>query len=176
MADLADVIKNVPLFSGLSREDLAKVLGKMEEQSYGAGTLIFSQGDKGDAFYLIQSGAVQVVLESPGGGTEVMAVLGPREWFGEMALLSGEPRSATIVAIKETTTWRLSRGAWDELIEKHPSWLMQLCATLSSRLYRLQQQYSQDREAFNTIAEEFYGTRSPLEQQFFRVFFTSGGA
>jgi anion transporter len=168
MSDLTDVIKNVPLFSGLSREDLANVLGKMEEQSCSAGTTIFYQGDQGNAFYLIQSGAVQVVVEAPGGGAEVMAVLGPREWFGEMALLSGEPRSATIVAIKETTVWRLSRGAWDQLIEKHPSWLMQLCATLSSRLYRVQQQYSQDRGAFNTLAEEFYGTRSPLEQQLLR--------
>ena len=62
MADLAETIRNIPLFSGLSREDIAKILGKLEEKSFNAGTTIFSQGDKGDSFYLIQSGAVQVVL------------------------------------------------------------------------------------------------------------------
>jgi CRP-like cAMP-binding protein len=121
MADLADTIRSIPLFSGLSREDIAKILGRLEEKSFNAGVSIFSQGDKGDSFYLIQSGAAQVVLESGGGRKESIAVLGPQDWFGEMALLSGEPRSATIIAVKDLTVWRLSRDAWDELIEKHPT-------------------------------------------------------
>ena len=62
MADLAQVIRQIPLFSALSREDIAKVLGKMEERFYRGDTTIFSQGDQGDAFYIIQTGAVQVVL------------------------------------------------------------------------------------------------------------------
>ena len=123
MEALADIIRGIPIFSALSREDIAKVLGKMEEISFGAGATIFSQGDKGDAFYLVQAGTMQVVLESASGRSEPIAVLGPQNWFGEMALLSGEPRSATIVTVKETTLWKLSREAWDELIERHPSWL-----------------------------------------------------
>jgi len=67
MADLVDTITNIPLFSGLSREDIAKILGKLEEKHFDSGTTIFSQGDRGDSFYLIESGAVQVVLESAGG-------------------------------------------------------------------------------------------------------------
>jgi CRP-like cAMP-binding protein len=168
MADLADTIRNIPLFSALSREDIAKVLGKIEETSFDAGTRIFSQGDRGDSFYFIQSGAVQVVLESPGGRPECIGVLGSQEWFGEMALLSGEPRSATIIAIKDTTLWRLSREAWDELIEKHPTWLLQFCATLSKRLSRIEQQYSQGRDVFNSLAEEFYSSQSPEQQHFWR--------
>jgi anion transporter len=164
--DLAQTIRSIPIFSSLSREDIAKVLGKMEEASFSAGTTIFSQGDKGDAFYLIQSGNVQVVLESTGGRSEVIAVLGPQEAFGEMALLSGEPRSATIVAVKETAVWRLSRDAWDELIDKHPTWLLHFCATLSKRLSRTEQQYSTGRDAFDSLAEEFYCSRSTEEQRF----------
>src|SRR5512145_3450013 len=99
---VADTIRTIDIFSGLSREDVAKVLGKMEEASFAAGTVIVSQGDPGDAFYLIQSGAVQVMLNSPAGKSEVVAVLGAKDWFGEMALLSGEPRSATIVTVKPT--------------------------------------------------------------------------
>lgn len=168
MEALADIIRGIPIFSALSREDIAKVLGKMEEISFGPTATIFSQGDKGDAFYLIKDGTVQVLLESSSGRSEPIAVLGPQNWFGEMALLSGEPRSATIVTVKETTLWKLSREAWDELIARHPSWLLQFCATLSKRLARADQQYKSGRDAFNSLAEEFYSSRSPSQQTFFR--------
>jgi anion transporter len=168
MEPVVDTIRAIPIFSGLSREDTAKVLGRMEETSVSAGDKIFSQGDNGDAFYLIQSGAVEVILESGNGKSEIIAVLGEKDWFGEMALLSGEPRSATICAVKPTVLWRLSREAWDDLIDKHPTWLMQFCATLSKRLAHLDRQYSTGREAFNSLAEEFYNSRPPEQQPFFR--------
>lgn len=168
MKPLAETIRSIPIFSALSREDIAKVLGKMEEASFSEGSTIFSQGDQGDAFYLIQSGAVQVVVESGAGKSEVVAILGPQDWFGEMALLSGEPRSATIHTVKETSLWRLRREDWDELIEKHPTWLLQFCATLSKRLSYVDRQYSTGREVFNSLAEEFYASRPADEQTFFR--------
>ena len=168
MEPLGETIRNVLIFSALSREDVAKVLGKLEEISFPAGATIVSQGDQGDAFYLIQSGAVQVVVASGAGNSEVVALLGPGDWFGEMALLSGEARSATIQSVKETKLWRLRREEWDELIEKHPTWLRQFCATLSKRLSHVDRQYSTGREAFNSLAEEFYTARSPEEQAFFR--------
>src|SRR4051812_16377182 len=168
MAELADSIRKIPLFSSLSREDVAKVLGKFEEIAHPAGATIFHQGDTGDAFYLIRSGTVEVVLEGAGGRSETLAVLGAQEGFGEMALLSGEPRSATIVAVKDTTLWRLSREAWTDLIEKHPTWLLHFCALLSKRLSRVEHAYSTGRDAFNSLAEEFYDARPPEEQRFFR--------
>ncbi|MBM2804849.1 MAG: Cyclic nucleotide-binding protein, partial [Deltaproteobacteria bacterium] len=168
MEPQASLIRSILIFSALSREDIAKVLGKMEEITFSAGATIVKQGDQGDAFYLIQSGAVQVVVDSGAGNAEIVAILGAKDWFGEMALLSGEPRSATINTVKETTLWRLSREAWDELIDKHPTWLLQFCATLSKRLSYVDRQYSTGREAFNSLAEEFYSARAPGEQQFFR--------
>ena len=132
------------------------MLGKLDEISFGPGEKIVTQGDEGDSFYLIQSGAVQVVVDSGAGNSEVVAILGPRDWFGEMALFSGEPRSATIQSVKETKLWRLRREDWDELIEKHPTWLRQFCATLSKRLSYVDRQYATGREAYNSLAEEFY--------------------
>jgi CRP/FNR family cyclic AMP-dependent transcriptional regulator len=120
MEPSADIIRSIPIFSRLSREDVAKVMAKMEEISFGGGATIFSQGDHGDAFYLIQSGTVQVVVESCAGNSEIVAILGPQDWFGEMAMLSGEPRSATTHAVKDTVLWRLRRKAWDELINGYP--------------------------------------------------------
>jgi len=102
VANLSDIIRSIPLFSGLPREDIAKILGKLEEKSFSSGATIFCQGDQGDAFYLIQSGAVQVVLGSKGVRSEGIVVLGPQDWFGEMALLSEEPPPATILAVKES--------------------------------------------------------------------------
>ena len=168
MEGLADTIRSVLIFSGLAREDVAKVLGKMEEVSFDVGATIVCQGDQGDAFYLIQSGAVEVVLESGPDKSEVIAIFGPNDWFGEMALLSGEPRSATIRTIKPTSVLRLQRHDWDELIEKHPTWLRYLAATLSKRLSYVDRQYSTGREAFNSLAEEFYSARAPHEQTFLR--------
>ncbi len=168
MADLAEIIRSHPLFSALSREEVAKVLGKLEEKFFSAGTTIFSQGDAGDAFYLIESGNVQVVLENPGAKPETIAVFGVQDWFGEMALFSGEPRSASILALKDTIVWRLSREDWCELIDKHPTWLLHFCANLSKRLSYLDRQYSQSREVFKSLAEEFYSSRPPEEQEFLR--------
>jgi NTE family protein len=119
MADLAHSIRNIPLFSGLSREDVAKIMGYLAEVEFPAGTTIFSQGDKGDALYLIQSGAVRIQLEVGGSRAETIAVLGPQEYFGEMALLSSAPRSAAVVAVKDSALWKLSRESWDDLIAKH---------------------------------------------------------
>jgi len=99
-------------------------------------------------FYLIQSAPCRSSLKAEQIKSEVVAILGPRDWFGEMALFSGEPRSATIRTVKETSLWRLRREDWDELIEKHPIWLLQFCTTLSKRLSYVDRQYSTGREAF----------------------------
>jgi anion transporter len=168
MADLADTIRNIPLFSGLSREDVAKIMGYLVEVECAAGHKIFSQGDQGDALYLIQSGAVDVQVDSGGGRSETIAVLGPQEYFGEMALLSSAPRSATMIAVKDCLLWKLSRESWDDLIAKHATWLLHFCAVLSQRLSEMDRQYSQGRHAFDSLADEFYRKQPPAVQQFYR--------
>src|SRR5262249_59072758 len=107
MADLADTIRTIPLFSGLSREDIAKILGRFEEKSYSAGMTIVTQGDKGDSFYIIQSGAVQVILESGGGRRESIAVLCPPNAFGAMGILSGGTRPGTVTTAEGATALML---------------------------------------------------------------------
>jgi signal-transduction protein with cAMP-binding, CBS, and nucleotidyltransferase domain len=165
MADLAETIRNLPLFSGLSREDVAKIMGHMMELEFAAGDKIFAQGDKGDALYLIQSGAVHVQVDSGGGRSETLAVLGPQEYFGEMALLASAPRSATVIAVKDSLLWKLSRESWEDLIAKHATWLLHFCAVLSQRLSEKDRQYSQ---AFDSLADEFYGKQPPEVQEFYR--------
>jgi CRP-like cAMP-binding protein len=89
----------------------------MEECSFSAGTIIFSQGDRGDAFYFIESGAVQVLVKAATGRPETVALLGPQDCFGEMAMLSGRLRSATTMTLEETVLWKFSRAAWNEIVK-----------------------------------------------------------
>ena len=89
-------------------------MGHLVEVEFAAGQKIFVQGDKGDALYLIQSGALHVQVDSGGGRSETIAVLGPQEYFGEMALLSSAARSATVIAVKNCLLWKLSRESWDD--------------------------------------------------------------
>ena len=100
--------------------------------------------------------------------SETIAVLGPQEYFGEMALLSSAPRSATVITVKDCLLWKLSRESWDDLIAKHATWLLHFCAVLSQRLSEKDRQYSQGRQAFDSLADEFYRKQPPEAQQFYR--------
>jgi CRP-like cAMP-binding protein len=115
MKSLREKIGEVPIFPGLKREDVAKLLDKMEECSFSAGVIIFSQGDTSDASYFIESGSVQVAVKSATGRPEAVSELGPQAWFGQRGLLTGQLRSATVTTVKETVLWKLSRSAWDEV-------------------------------------------------------------
>ena len=117
MKSLREKIGEIPIFPGLTREDVAKLLDKMEECSFSAGAIIFSQGDTSDASYFIESGSVQVAVKSTTGRPEAVSELGPQAWFGQRGLLTGQLRSATVTTVKETVLWKLSRSAWDEFVK-----------------------------------------------------------
>ena len=121
MKSLRETIGKIPIFSGLTPEDQAKLLNKMEERSFSAGAIIFSQGDPSDAFYFIESGAVQVAVKGAAARPEAVSVLGPQRWFAERGLVTGQLRSATVTTVKETVLWKLSRGAWDEVVKRRLS-------------------------------------------------------
>ncbi|MBI4528896.1 MAG: cyclic nucleotide-binding domain-containing protein [Deltaproteobacteria bacterium] len=83
MENLAEAIKHIPFFSELSREDLARIVGKLEEDKFKAGQVIVRQGEVGDALYIVGAGAVEVVLEHDGQRVESVCILGPYECFGD---------------------------------------------------------------------------------------------
>jgi CRP-like cAMP-binding protein len=112
MASFVETVMRVPFFTGLSREDLARILGKLQEEKFLSGQIIVKQGEPGDALYVVQSGVVEVVLESDGVSAESVAVLGPEECFGEMALFTGEKRSATVRAFVDSVVLRLDKEDW----------------------------------------------------------------
>ncbi|AGL02250.1 SLC13 family permease [Desulfoscipio gibsoniae] len=124
---------DIPLFSGLDRMNLAKLVPVVEEVHYKTGDILFQQGEFGDSLYILARGKVKVFLEE-GSQTRELAVLGERECFGEMSLLTGEPRSAGIQAVTDVVVLRLSKDNFDELLRNQNSLAVQFAGILARRL------------------------------------------
>jgi signal-transduction protein with cAMP-binding, CBS, and nucleotidyltransferase domain len=103
-----DSLSAVPLLSVLPEEVRRALAKRAEVVRVGARDWVFRQGDEGDALFVIRIGLVQVVKES-GSAEEVIRVLGRGEFFGELALLDGAPRSASIRTLRDTELIRISQ-------------------------------------------------------------------
>lgn len=127
----------IPLFSGLDRTHLAKLVPVLEEVNYQAGEVLFQQGEFGDSLYIVVRGTVKIFI-TEGDETKELARLGERECFGEMSLLTGEPRSAGVQAVTELTVLRLSKDRFEELLLEHNSLAVQFAGILARRLAKVQ--------------------------------------
>ena len=102
------------------------------------GETVFHQGDPGDALFIMASGSVKVVLPSDEGAEPaIVAILGPGEFFGELAILDGAPHSATIVAVEPTETLVLRRDTFLGLIDTEPELRRALLSSLATEIRRL---------------------------------------
>ncbi len=104
-----------PMFADLSPEEIREIVGAAVKQPIQTGDLLFEQGAEASALYIIQSGEIQVRADSPSGEDIVLAVLGPGSVVGELALIDGGPRSATVEAISDCDVYRLERTAFNAL-------------------------------------------------------------
>ena len=135
---LAQELQQVPVFAELGTKNLVKILPKLKLQAYRKGKGIVQQGDEGDSFYVIRTGKVEVVLETEGHDALAVARLGPTEGFGEMALLTGRPRSATVVALADVEAWRIAKGDFEALLSESISLALYFSRVVSERLAALQ--------------------------------------
>jgi len=120
LPETADLVRRAPLFSALDEEAIGELADLTAERVYSPGEFLFKQGDKGDAVYIIARGAVHILI---GGDTDdnVVDVLGGGDILGEMALLSGEPRQASIRAATTLTVGIIQRDAFLKLLSERPS-------------------------------------------------------
>lgn len=107
-------------FSAFPRQALAELLGSTSVRSYAAGDSIVQEGEYGDSLYLIVEGAVVVEGTDPRGQKVTLATLGPGDFFGEVAVLTGKPRTATVVAQGPVTVIEITRELLNELCQKYP--------------------------------------------------------
>jgi CRP-like cAMP-binding protein len=130
--DSIDMLAEVPLLASLSRRHLGKVAKIASSKRFAAGGELVRAGERADAFYVILDGRVRVQV--PGRNVE----LGSGEFFGEMALIDGEPRSATVVSLTEVYAMIIPRTKFLKLLEAEPKISLAIMATLTRRLRDLQ--------------------------------------
>ncbi len=119
----------------LSLDGFARLAAAGERRTFTAGDELMRQGGEADTMYVILSGKVSVVREHPDLSSPiVLAFLGPGEIVGEMGLLDGEPRSATVEAVEDTVTMEVSKQALTQSVLRHPDLYGALVKVLSKRL------------------------------------------
>lgn len=134
--DPLEVLKRVPLFRHVPEPDLVALAQLVRERHQPKGSMILSQGAAGDSLFLIQSGQVKVSVVAEDGREVILSVLGPGNFFGEMALLDDEPRSAHVIAMEDTLLFVLRRDDFRGRLKLSPELSVSLLGELSQRLRR----------------------------------------
>lgn len=117
---LLPILKKIPLFTELDSAQHQAIIQNIQMQYFPKGHTLFAQGDPGDSMYIIKTGMCHVVRKTPNGQEQEMAVLGPNDFFGEMALISDEPRNASVVTVGESEIFVLRKADFFHLMEKTP--------------------------------------------------------
>ena len=131
-----DLLRSVSFFRNLPPELITKIAAVAEYRALPEGRTIIHQGDQGDSFYQIISGSARVFRVSEDGVDVTLNTMGPGESFGEMALLTGEPRSASVKTQETCGLLVISKQAFDQLSSEIPEFSLALSKILSSRLNR----------------------------------------
>ena len=116
LEEIINFLLEAPMFGDLDPTELSEVVHIMQVQRLRPGQHIFREGDPGDAWYVLFEGQVEVVKDRASGAT-VIAELGPRSCFGEMAILDGSARSATVRAKTDAKAFRFPRVDFNELLK-----------------------------------------------------------
>ncbi len=127
--ETAAQLAQVPMFSGCSKRELAVIARAAKEVSHREGTVIAREGERGIGFFLILEGTAKVTI-----GGKTKATLGPGEFFGEVALLDGGPRTATVVATSPLHLLGITGWVFRGLLQEHPSIAIKTLESLAARL------------------------------------------
>ena len=150
-------LRSIPFFVDLDDNVLDAISRRLLREHYHKDAAIFLEDDPGDCMYLIESGQIKVVSEK-GSQEKIYNYLGPGNFFGEMALLLGERRSATARVVIDADLLVLRKNDLDELLETHPQIALLMTQELGRRLVRANTTQTV-REEFNIIA--FLGNAAP---------------
>lgn len=131
-----EVLKKVPLFACLPEADLNAFAELVRERSYPRGSVILFEDDQGDSLYLLAAGQVKVVLIGEEGREVILSVLREGSFFGEMALLDDQPRSAHVIAMEDANLLVLRREDFQARLRQSPEVAIALLRELSRRLRR----------------------------------------
>lgn len=150
-----EALRSVPLFASLDDESAESLRALLEVRTFATGRVLFRAGDAGDAMYLIEAGRVRIHLRDDDGDDVTLAELSGGDFFGEMAILDGKPRSADATVVEEARLAVLSHDDFHSLVRRDPEMAIQMLAAITARLRRtdemLRQRVSRN---LNEIEEE----------------------
>jgi CRP/FNR family transcriptional regulator, cyclic AMP receptor protein len=129
VADHIAHLKKVSLFAGIPDAQLQRIANGVKERKFERGASIVSAGDPGHGFYLIVQGEAEVTRDG-----RTIRKLGPGDYFGELALVTETPRTATVVAKEPTTCLALTRWDFKGILDSNPAIAIRLLETVASRI------------------------------------------
>lgn len=125
------------MLDSLPREERELLEGMLHRRAYRRGEVVFHAGDPGDTLHIVRRGHAKIVVPSEMGEEAVLTVVRPGDLFGEITLLDGESRSATVVALEDLETATLSRAAFRDLLRRSPATVEVLLAAMACTIRRL---------------------------------------
>ncbi len=134
----ADLLAHVPIFARLKGEELERLAKHVQHHAYESGEEIISEGESDARLFVIVSGSVEVVKSRGSRNERLLAKFGPSEYFGEMALIDGCVRSATVIGKEETHCLSLEHLNLRKEIERNPSMALELLQMLTLRVRALE--------------------------------------
>ena len=129
-----DLLRNAPLFAGVSEETLASLAQCLGKRTFARGMILFHKGSPGNSIYLIDQGKIRIFILSEAGQEISLNIHGPGDCFGELALLDGFSRSAGAMAVEQTVTYSLQRQDFLRHLDESPKMARALLAQVSSHL------------------------------------------
>lgn len=111
---------NVPIFSGLSDEELATIEQHAISRSYPKNSIILNEGDQTDSLYIVLTGKVKVYLSDESGKEVILNIQGPGQYFGELALVDDAERSASVITMEKSTFLVITKAEFKDVLAKHP--------------------------------------------------------
>jgi CRP/FNR family transcriptional regulator, cyclic AMP receptor protein len=157
---VVELLRAVPLFSELSEPELERISQVAVPRSFPADTRVFHEGDQSDACYIVRSGACRVTREHPDGRAITLANLGPGAIFGELAMLDGERRSASVEVAENTQLLALPATDVRNLIRSHSQMAEKLVVALTRRLREANERIA--RQSFQTVPSRVAGVLNQL--------------
>lgn len=154
------LLNRVPLFSELSSEDLERISRVAVPRSYPKGVRVFHEGDRSDACYIVRSGDLRVTREHPDGRAIALATLGPGDIFGELAMLDGEARSASVESLTDCELLALPASDVRQLLRGSSEITVKLVFALTRRLREANERIA--RQSFQTVPSRVAGVLSQL--------------
>jgi CRP/FNR family transcriptional regulator, cyclic AMP receptor protein len=156
----ASLLERVPLFAELSGNELARIAAVAVPRSYPRGVRVFHEGDTSDACYIVRSGDLRVTREHSDGRAIALATLATGDIFGELAMLDGGARSASVETLADSELLALPAGDMRRLLTDHPNIAVKLIVALVRRLRETNERVA--RQSFQTVPSRVAGVLAQL--------------